>query len=104
MCSPTGLFLFDAANVALVIGHNLRRVLALAEGFAAHNAARPMLGFRPHSGSQTGFLTDDFLFAARAKVVANVLGSTERTIKANEEVVGPIAAKTVSFPKTSLAS
>ena len=94
----TGLFLFDAANLVLTaIGHNLRRVLALAEGFAALYAARPMLGFRPHSGSQTGFLTDDFLFAARAKVVADVFGSTERMIKANEENVGPIAART-RFP------
>ena len=37
------------------------------------------------------------LIAARAKVVANVFGSTERMIKANEENVGPIAART-RFP------
>ena len=69
----------------------------LAEGFPELNPARPMLGFRPRSGSQTGFLTDDFLFAARAKVVADVFGSTERMINANEENVGPIAART-RFP------
>jgi hypothetical protein len=33
----------------------------LAEGFPELNPARPMLGFRPRSGSQTGFLTDDNL-------------------------------------------
>ena len=45
----------------------------------------------------SGLLNGNFLFAARAKAVANVLGSTERTIKANEENVGPIAART-RFP------
>jgi hypothetical protein len=93
----TGLFFSTLQIVLTAIGHNLRRVLALAEGFAALNAARPMLGFRPRSGSQTGFLTDDFLFAARAKVVADVFGSTERMINANGEHVGPIAART-RFP------
>ena len=32
----------------------------LAEGLPELNPARPMLGFRPRSGGQTGFLTDDY--------------------------------------------
>jgi hypothetical protein len=50
----------DAANVVLTaIGHNLRRVLSLAEGFAALNPACPMLGFR--LALAPAFLADDHL-------------------------------------------